>query len=103
NYPAVDYLISGKKKSIEADKIIREYYPMSAIQSHNVFGREAALNLSNSVMDFYNASLLLNAESSVPLTEENRYEVLPFADEVTRLETDETAFQMASNALEEEI
>ena len=103
NYPAVDFLNTGHKKTIEADKVIRNYYPMTALSSHHVFGREAALILSNSVMDFYNASLLLNTESDVPLTEENRYEVLPFADEVTRLETDETAFQMASNALEEEI
>ncbi len=103
NYPAVDYLNIGRTKTVEADRVIREYYPMTAIGSHNIFGREAALNLSNSVMDFYNASLLLNAESNAPNSEEKRYEVLPFADEVTRLETDETAFQMASNALEEEL
>lgn len=103
NYPAIDFLNSGYKKTVEADKVIRNYYPMSAVSSHHVFGREAALILSNSVMDFYNASLLLNAETDAPDNEEKRYEVLPFADEVTRLETDETAFQMASNALEEEI
>lgn len=103
NYPAVDYLKSGHQKTAEADRVIRDFYPMTAISSHNIFGREAALNLSNAVMDFYNASLLLNAESNAPLSEDERYEVLPYADEVTRLETDETAFQMASNALEAEI
>lgn len=103
NYPAVDYLNVARSKTAEADRVIREYYPMTAISSHNVFGREAALNLSNSVMDFYNASLLLNAESEAPLSEENRYSVMPYAAEVTRLEADETAFQMASNALEEEL
>ena len=103
NYPAVDYLNSGIKKNKEADQTIREYYPMIDIKSHHVFGREASLNLSNSVMDFYNASLLLDAESAAPKNEEDRYAVLPYDDEVTRLEADETAFQMAANAYEEEI
>ena len=103
NYSAVEFLNSGVKKADAANTIIRAYYPMIEIKSHNVFGREAALNLSNSVMDFYNASLLLNDDADAPESEEDRYEVLPFDDEVVRLEADETAFQLASNAMEAEI
>lgn len=101
NYPAIDFLKSGRDKTMESDKIIRDYYPMVDVKSHNVFGRDAALNLSNAVMDFYNASLLLHAESGSD--EEERYEVMPYSAEVTRLEADETAFQIASNSLEQEI
>lgn len=103
NYPAVDFLESGENKAQKADSVIRAFYPMSAIKSHHVFGRDAALNLSNSVMDFYNASLLLKGESDAPESEKDRYEVLPYADEVTRLEVDETSFQQAANAYEDEI
>ena len=103
NYPAIDFLNSGRDRTLESDRIIRDYYPMVDVKSHNVFGRDAALNLSNAVMDFYNASLLLRAEPDAGATEEDRYAVMPYAAEVTRLEIDETAFQMASNALEEEI
>src|SRR5690554_800650 len=103
NYPAIDFLNSGRGRAVESDKIIRNYYPMIDVKSHNVFGRDAALNLSNAVMDFYNASLLLHAEPGAGSEEEERYEVMPYASEVTRLEIDETAFQMASNALEQEI
>lgn len=103
NYPAVDFLNSGIKKTRAADGVIRDYYPMSEIKSHHAFGRDAALNLSNAVMDFYNASLLLDAEKEAPDSEEERYAVLPYMAEVTRLEADETAFQQASNAFESEI
>ncbi len=103
NYPAVDFLYSGVKKAVTGDSIIRAYYPMSEIESHHVFGREASVVLSNSVMNFYNASLLLRGESDAPESEGDRYEVLPYGDEVIRLEVDETAFQQASNAYEDEI
>lgn len=103
NYPAIDFLNSGRERTMESDKIIRDYYPMIDVKSHHAFGRDAALNLSNAVMDFYNASLLLNSEPEAGTEEEQRYAVLPYAAEVTRLEIDETAFQMASNALEKEI
>lgn len=103
NYPAVDFLNSGVEKATTGDSIIRAYYPMSEIESHHVFGREAATVLSNSVMNFYNASLLLRGESEAPESEAGRYQVLPYGDEVIRLEVDETAFQQASNSYEEEI
>lgn len=103
NYPAIDFLNSGRDRTMEGDRIIRDYYPMIDVKSHNVFGRDAALNLSNAVMDFYNASLLLHAEPEAGAEEEVRYEVMPYAAEITRLEIDETAFQMASNGLEQEI
>lgn len=102
NYPAVEFLNSGRDRTLESDRIIRDYYPMVDVKSHNVFGRDAALNLSNAVMDFYNASLLLHGESEAGSIEE-QYEVMPYAAEVIRLEIDETTFQMASNALEQEI
>lgn len=103
NYPAVDFLNAGIQKATKGDSIIRAYYPMSEIESHHVFGREASLVLSNSVMNFYNASLLLTAESDAPDSEAERYQVLPYGDEIIRLEVDETAFQQASNSYEHEM
>lgn len=103
NYPAIDFLHSGVKKAETANAQIRDYYPMIDIKSHHAFGREAALSLSNSVMDFYNASLLLNAEENAPESEKDRYAILPYEDEIIRLEVDETSFQQASNAYEAEI
>ena len=103
NYPAVNFLKSGRERTMESDKIIRDYYPMVDVKSHHIFGRDAALNLSNAIMDFYNASLLLHSEPEAGTEESVRYEVMPYAAEVTRLEIDETAFQIASNALEQEI
>jgi len=103
NYPAIDFLNSGRERTNAADQIIRDYYPMVDVGSHHILGRDAALNLSNSVMDFYNASLLLHAEPESGAEEEERYEVMPYAAEIVRLEIDETAFQIASNAYEQEI
>lgn len=103
NVQAVDYLRQAKEKSHVADTIIREFYPMIEIESHHVFAGDAALHLSNSVMDYFNASLLLRSEYDAPASETDRYEVLPFDDEIIRLEADEAAFQMASNAYEDEI
>lgn len=103
NYPAIDFLNSGRDRTKESDRIIRDYYPMVDVKSHHAFGRDAALNLSNAVMDFYNASLLLHSEPESGTEEEGRYAVMPYAAEVIRLEIDETAFQIASNALEQEI
>lgn len=103
NIDAVKFLNSGKMKTFTGDSIIREFYPMSSIKSHHVFGTEASFHLSNAVMDFFNASLLLTVEDSVPDSENERYEVLPFDDEIKRLEADETSFQHAANAFESEI
>lgn len=103
NYPAIDFLQSGKARTANANKIIRDYYPMRDVVSHHAFSRDALLDLSNAVMEFYNASLLLNAEEDADEDETNRYEVLPYSAEVIRLEVDETSFQMAANALEQEI
>ncbi len=103
NYPARDFLNTGRGKLLSADTVIREYYPMSELRSHHVFGTEASLTLSNAVMDFFNASLLLKGEENAPESEEKRYKVLPFNDEVIRLEADESAYQAAANAYEKEI
>lgn len=103
NFAACDFLSQAVKKTNTADTILREFYPMIDLESHHVFGRDAALHLSNSVMDFFNASLLLKAEDAAPKTEDERYKVLPFDDEIVRLEADEVAFQLAANEFEEEI
>jgi hypothetical protein len=101
NYPALDFLSSGEKRTARADSIIREFYPMIEIKSHNVFGTEASLHLSNAVMDFFNASLLLRSEDGSESTD--KYVVLPYEDEVLRLEADESSFQAAANDYEDEI
>ena len=101
NYPALDFLFSGDKRTSKADSIIREFYPMSEIKSHNVFGTEASLHLSNAVMDFFNASLLLRSEDGSE--DADKYAVLPYEDEVLRLEADESAFQAVANEYEDEI
>lgn len=103
NLQAIDYLNKARLKAHVADTIIREFYPMMELKSHHVFASDAALHLSNSVMDYFNASLLLRSEDGAPVEETERYVVLPFDDEIVRLEADEAAFQMASNAYEEEI
>jgi len=101
NYPAIDFLNSGEKRTARADSIIREFYPMVEIKSHNTFGNEASLHLSNAVMDFFNASLLLRSEDGSETTDQ--YTVLPYEDEVLRLEADESAFQAVANEYEDEI
>lgn len=103
NTGALNFLRSGKIKAYAADSIIRGYYPMVDIRSHRIFGTDAAVNLSNAVMDFFNASLLLSAESDAPLSESERYAVLPFDDEIMRLEADETSYVHIANLYESEI
>lgn len=100
---AVNFLISGKANAISADSIIRGYYPMVDIRSHRIFGTDAGVNLSNAVMDFFNASLLMNAEVDAPGSEGERYSVLPFDDEIKRLEADETSYLHIANQYEQEI
>ena len=101
NYPARGFLNSGEKRTAKADSIIREFYPMIDIKSHNVFGTEASLHLSNAVMDFFNASLLLRSEDGSEAADQ--YAVLPYEDEVLRLEADESAFQAVANEYDDEI
>lgn len=101
NFPAIDFLNSGQSKTVTADSIIREFYPMTELKSHHYFGTEAALHLSHAVMDYFNASLLLHGDDSGQ--EKQLYKVLPFDDEIIRLEADESSFQHASNMYEEEI
>lgn len=103
NYPAVDYLNSGLQKTHIADTIIREFYPMSEIDSHRYFGTQASLHLSTAVMDYFNASLLLRGDDTYIPEEDRRYKVLPFSDEIVRLEADEASFQHAENVYQEEI
>lgn len=100
NYPAVDFLKSGREKVYVADSVIRGFYPMVEIESHHYFGNEASLHLSKAVMDFFNASLLIKSDHT---DEVDDYEVLPFEDEIVRLEADEASFQFAANSYEEEI
>lgn len=103
NLRALNHLYEGRSKVLVADSVMREFYPMVDIASHAYFGKESALHMSNAVMDFFNASLLLQGDmdNETPLTEE--YEVLPFEDELVRLEADEASFQQAANSYEEEI
>jgi hypothetical protein len=54
-------------------------------------------------MEFFNASLLLRSEKNAPQSEEQRYKVLPYDDEIVRLEADETAMQFAANEFEQNI
>ncbi len=103
NIAAHDFLNQAMAKTNTADTIIREFYPMIELESHHIFGGDAALHLSNSVMDFFNASLMLDSEDAAPKSESNRYEVLPFDDEIIRLEADEAAFQLAANEFELEV
>ncbi len=100
---AVDFLREGHFRILAADSIIRGFYPMVDVASHNYFGNEACFHLSNGVMDFFNASLLLRSEKDAPDSEAERYSVLPFAEEIVRLQADETSFQHISNEYEEQI
>lgn len=102
NIEAVDYLLSGKMKTEAADSILREVYPMTELKSHRYFGREAANHLSKAVMEFFSASLLLRPEDGSEETADT-YDVLPFDDEILRLEADETAFQHLANSYEAEL
>lgn len=100
---AIDFLKSGIYHSLQADSIVREYYPMTDIRSHNTYGIKAALNSSQSVMEYYNASLLFTSEDSVPSSENQRYKILAYQGEVIRLEADEASFLNLSSQLEKEI
>jgi hypothetical protein len=100
NLPAIKYLKTGREKVLVADSVIRGFYPMVEIESHNYFGNEAALHLSKAVMEFFNASLLIKSDHTDKVDD---YEVLPFDDEIVRLEADEASFQHAANTFEMEI
>jgi len=100
NYPAIDFLDSGQEKVQVADSVIRGFYPMIDIDSHHYFGTESSLHLSKAVMDFFNASLLIKSDNTAKVED---YKVLPFDDEIIRLEADEASFQHAANSFEEEI
>lgn len=102
NREAVDYLLSGKVKTEAADSVLREVYPMSELKSHHYFGREAANHLSKAVMEFFSASLLLKPEDGSEESTDT-YDVLPFDDEILRLEADETAFQHLANGYEADL
>lgn len=101
NKSAIEYLELGKSRTASADSVIREFYPMTDIKSHNYFGKEAAYHLSSAVMDYFSASLLLKPEADNVNVE--AYDVLPFDDEIQRLEADETAFQHLANAYDSEV
>ena len=103
NLRALNHLYEGREKVVIADSVLREFYPMVDISSHQYFGKESALHMSNAVMDFFNASLLLQGDSEDEPPSANQYEVLPFEDELVRLEADEASFQQAANTYEEEI
>lgn len=103
NLEAVDYLLSGKTKTTAADTVLREVYPMTDIKSHHFFGREAANLLSTAVMEYFSASLLLKPEDGSEATAAETYDVLPFDDEVLRLEADETTFQHLANGYETDL
>lgn len=103
NLRALNLLHQGKKKLAIADSVMREFYPMIEISSHHYFGKESSLHLSNAVMDLFNASLLLKSQSGEEIPKSANYEVLPYKDELVRLEADEASFQQAANSYEEEI
>jgi hypothetical protein len=103
NLRALNLLYQGKSKLQIADSVMREFYPMVDISSHHYFGKETSRHLSNAVMDLFNASLLLKSEPQNETARIPDYEVLPFKDELIRLEADEASFQQAANSYEEEI
>ncbi len=103
NLRALNLLYQGKEKLVIADSVMREFYPMVDISSHQYFGKESSIHLSNAVMDLFNASLLLKSEAPKKIPEIPNYEVLPYKDELVRLEADEASFQQAANSYEEEI
>ncbi|MCH2213933.1 MAG: hypothetical protein MK086_02065 [Flavobacteriales bacterium] len=103
NLRALNLLYEGKGKLLMADSVMREFYPMVDISSHHYFGNETSLHLSNAVMDIFNASLLLKSQPPKEIPKIEKYEVLPFEDELVRLEADEASFQQAANSYEEEI
>ena len=87
---AIDYLEKGKKNTKNADQLIRTFYPMKDIRAHHSYGINASLYLSNAVMNYFNASMLLEAEDGKK--QPNPYEPMPYEDEVNRLEADEAAY-----------
>lgn len=103
NKDAINFLLSGKTRATTADSVIRGFYPMVDIKSHHFFGREATHELSNATMDFFSASLLLRPEDGSKEEEVETYDVLPFDEEVIRLEADEAAFQHLVNHYENEV
>ncbi|MCZ4408151.1 hypothetical protein O3Q51_04995 [Cryomorphaceae bacterium 1068] len=103
NLRALNLLYEGKEKLVVADSVMREFYPMVEISSHRFFGKESSIHLSNAVMDLFNASLLLKSDAPKENKDIPNYEVLPFEDELVRLEADEASFQQAANSYEEEI
>jgi len=103
NLRALNLLYQGKEKLVIADSVVREFYPMVEISSHQYFGKESARHLSNAVMDLFNASLLLEADTEAAQADIPDYAVLPYKDELVRLEADESSFQQAANSFEEEI
>ncbi|MGB6034783.1 MAG: hypothetical protein WBG42_00845 [Cryomorphaceae bacterium] len=103
NLRALNLLYQGKEKVVIADSVMREFYPMVEISSHQYFGKESARHLSNAVMDLFNASLLLKSDPSEKNRKVPDYEVLPYEDELLRLEADEASFQQAANSYEEEV
>lgn len=103
NLRALNLLHEGKSMLLIADSVMREFYPMVDISSHQYFGKESSLHLSNAVMDLFNASLLLKSDSGEESPKVPDYDVLPFKDELVRLEADEASFQQAANLYEDEI
>lgn len=103
NKPALDYLHSGRTRATAADSVLRGFYPMMDIKSHRFFGKEAMYHLSNTVMDFFSASLMLKPEDASNETNVEQYDVLPFEDEILRLEADEAAFQHLVNQYDLEV
>ncbi|MFT4771168.1 MAG: hypothetical protein ACI9CP_000253 [Cryomorphaceae bacterium] len=103
NLRALNLLHEGKSMLLIADSVMREFYPMVDISSHKYFGSQSSLHLSNAVMDLFNASLLLKSDPSEDIPKVPDYEVLPFKDELVRLEADEASFQQAANSYEDEI
>ena len=102
DHTAIDYLNHGKSRAMKSDEIIRHFYPMTDIKAHHAYGINATLDLSNSVMDFFNASMLLDNGDSTP-PQQNAYVPMPFKDEVNRLQADEASFVTLSSKLEDKV
>lgn len=103
NPEAENFLLQGDQNIAIADSLIRDFYPMIDIRSHHYYGKMSSMYISEATMDYFNASLHIAAGDSLSPEEQMQFAVLPYQDEVERLEADEAAFQLAANEMDSRI